>query len=141
MQDMPCTMFSEFQELIGLHKFYFGLLMTSTSFYLGIVGATLAYVAKGDLPEQRVRLSLTIPMILSIAACVGYGGGYLNLQELATWVLSCKVALKLGWAPHTELAARLSLLFSVVAALVSIALIAILAKPNRFLGAHRGPSS
>jgi len=137
---MPCE-FEEFQELIELHKFYFELLITSTSFYLGIVGAMLAYVAKGDLSEQRVRLSLAIPVIFSIAACVGYGGGYFKLQELATWVLCCKATLELGWAPHSELVARLSLLFSAVAALVSIALIAILVKPNRFLGAPHGPSS
>ena len=126
---MPCT-FEEFRELIGLHKYYLDLLISSASFLLGIVGAVFAYVAKARLHRRQRFLSLVVPIALSASASFGYGSGYFKLRELETWVSSCKSTLKLAWAPHAEILPPLSFLFSLVAALVFIGLIAILIHPK-----------
>ena len=130
----PCDL-EQFKELIGLHKFYFEVLMSSVSFYLGVVGATVAYVAKdmGTLSPQRIRVALSIPIILSIAACAGYGRGYFELRDLADWVTTCKDDLAYAWAPHSNVLPPLSLLFSLMAGSVGAGLIAITARPRRFL--------
>jgi hypothetical protein len=125
----------QFSSLVDLHKFYFGILITSASFYLGIVGALLAYVARAHMPPARFRLSLSIPVLLSISACLGYGAGYFKLCDLETWILQCKASLKLGWAPHAEVLPRLSLLLSVVAGLVTIGLVVMLLWPDVLLPA------
>ncbi len=130
---MPCTP-EQFHDLVELHKFYFEILLTSASFLLGVVGGVVAYVAKAHMPPPRVRLSLAVPALLSTSAFVGYSGGYLKLRDLESWILSCKATLGFGWAPHAEVLGHLSLLFAAVSALVSIGLLAILAKPHWLLG-------
>jgi hypothetical protein len=122
--------FSEFQELVGLHKFYFELLITSASFYLGIVGGMLAYVAKAGMAVWPARLSLGIPTLFSGAAVVGYSTAFRKLRDLQHWVRACKETLNFGWAPHAEILPNLSGLFALVALAILAGLIVILFRPD-----------
>jgi len=112
--------FEYFNALVELHKYYLDLLISSESFYLGIVGAVVAYVAKVSLSPWQTRITLVVPAILSSSVSWGYFSGYYKLQELAGWIQSCSKSLELGWAPHSEILAPLSLLFAGIAAFLSI---------------------
>ena len=126
---MTCTS-AEFEQLVGLHKFYFELLVSSATFYLGIVGATIAFVAKAKLAPRQLRLTLLIPLVLSASAFIGYGSGFVKLRQLDSWVQACAASLKYAWAPHSETLPSLSGLFSLIALLIAVGNFAIMVKPQ-----------
>jgi hypothetical protein len=121
---------TQFEKLIDLHKFYFENLIKSATFSFGIIGAIFTYVIKAELSESLVRVSLLLPLILSIGTSVIFFGGIDKAKEFNKWVKQIKGEIPLTWQPHAETLFQMCLIFALLFLAVSICLTIVFFNPS-----------
>jgi hypothetical protein len=112
----------QFQELIGLHKFYFEHMVKGATFAFAIVGAVVSYVVGSDIRDGwSVGVALAIPILLSVGTCLLALLGAIKTYDLSVRVKNMQAKLALDWRPHAEI---LPLMAAVIAALFLVAAMA-----------------
>jgi hypothetical protein len=121
---------TQFEKLIDLHKFYFENLIKAAIFSFGIIGAIFTYAIKAELSPSLVRISLVLPLILSIGTCLIFYRGIAMAQEFSNWVEMMKEEISLKWRPHTETLPQMCQIFSLLFLIVSIGLTVVIFNPS-----------
>jgi hypothetical protein len=64
------TLWTQYEKLIDLHKFYFEHIMRAAVLSLGIIGAIVTYVISAGIRDTRVSLAMLVPILLSIGSFI-----------------------------------------------------------------------
>ena len=125
---------TQFEKLIDLHTFYFENLIKSATFSFGIIGAIFTYVIKAELSESLVRVSLLLPLALSIGTSVIFFRGIDKAKEFNTWVKQMQAEIPLTWRPHAETLYQMCQIFVLLFLTISICLTIVFLNPSILQG-------
>jgi len=123
--DLP-SLWTQYERLIDLHKFYFENIIKAVSFYLGIEGAILTYiisVSKNFDDDNTMHLMLAFPLLFSIGATVIAAVGIVQTKDLSRTVNQVQEELQIGWRPHAEVLVFFTILFTILSLLVSVGIV------------------
>jgi preprotein translocase subunit SecG len=128
----PPSRWEQFQELIGLHKFYFEHIIKGAAISFGIVGAIVSYLLASDVRDgPGVRLALVVPILLSFGSFFVALLGAMKTYDLSAKVQQLQGELRLSWRPHAEVLPAITGVFAALFLIVAVALVWVSLEPER----------
>lgn len=126
--DSKDDLWTQYDRLIDLHKFYFENILKAASFSFTIIGAILTFTINSKLSSTQIQMALKFPFLLSIGTCVIFVIGIFKTQEFAVWVKKFQENLfknksenTVKWRPHAETLNWMSWLFAALFGILTIA--------------------
>ena len=128
-EDIP-SRWTQYEKLIDLHEFYFEHIIRAGTIYLGIEGAILTYIISANLAEELIPLILIFPLLFSIGAIIISAIGIFQTRDFSGTVNQLQEELQLPWRPHAEVLVYMTVLFTILSVLVTIAIIWLMFFPS-----------
>lgn len=118
--DAPPSLWDEYQQLVGLFRFYLELTVKTTSAYWAVSGGILALVLVNDRPEMV--WALVIPILLSIGVSMALWKSRDMAQGLSREIAALAKTLKLKQPTHADILVQVVRWMSVLAAFAAVGL-------------------
>jgi hypothetical protein len=117
-EDIP-SLWTQYEKLIDLHKFYFENIIRAETLYLGVEGAILTYIIGAKFDEKLIPIVLIFPLLLSIGALIISAIGMLQTRDLSSTVNRLQEELHISWRPHVEVLVYLTTVFTILSLLAT----------------------
>jgi hypothetical protein len=126
-------MVDEYGKIIELHKFYLELGTKASAGSLTVIGAILAYIGEHGALNGRMRLALTVPILLSAGNAIVFLMGTRLALDFFRQVKRAQLRLGAEWRPHVELLIWASVVAGLLFLLLTVGLVWIAARPEVWL--------